>query len=280
MRILILGSGGMAGHIITTYFEEKGYNVTNMSNKSQVNESTINMDVMGEEFKKYLDINSFDVIINCIGILIQDSEARKDLAVYLNSYLPHFLEQKYLNSNTKIIHMSTDCVFSGENAPYKEDSPYDGQTFYDRSKALGEIKNKKDLTLRMSIIGPDLMADGVGLYNWFMAQEGEIFGYKNVLWTGVTTIELAKGMEAAIQQGLSGLYNFVPVQNISKYELLNLLNDVFRKNISIIPVENIIIDKTLINNRNDFNYKIPDYKEMVKEMRDWIKSHEKLYSHY
>ena len=101
--------------------------------------------------------------------------------------------------------MSTDCVFSGKTGGYDESSLRDGETFYDRSKALGELENQKDLTFRNSIIGPDLNEEGIGLFNWFMKQTGEINGYTKAMWTGVTTLTLAKAMESAVQQGLTGL---------------------------------------------------------------------------
>src|SRR5699024_1115052 len=107
---------------------------------------------------------------------------------------------------TKIIHMSTDCVFSGKIGNYKEDSLRDGETFYDRSKALGELDNQKDLTFRNSIIGPDINENGIGLFNWFMKQEGSINGYSKAIWTGVTTLTLAKAMDSALKEDLVGIY--------------------------------------------------------------------------
>ena len=94
--------------------------------------------------------------------------------------------------------MSTDCVFSGKTGWYSETSSRDGETFYDRSKALGELENNKDLTFRNSIIGPDLNKNGIGLFNWFMKQEGQIYGFTKAIWTGVTTLTLAKAMERCV----------------------------------------------------------------------------------
>ncbi len=281
-KIVILGSGGAAGHVITTHLTERGYEVINISGRKRANKDTILLDLTNTElFEKFLDKNEFDIIINCAGILIAESEKRKDLSAYINSFLPHFLENKYSGTSTRIIHLSTDCVFSGQNPPYKENSSYDGTLFYDRSKALGEIINKKDLTFRMSIIGPDRSTEGIGLFNWFMKQDGTSNGFTRAYWTGVTTIELAKGIEAAIQQNLTGLYHFVPDQNISKYELLHLFKSVFGKNnILIEPQENALIDKTLINTRKDFKYQIPDYVQMVIEMREWILNHKDFYPQY
>jgi dTDP-4-dehydrorhamnose reductase len=281
-KVLVLGSSGMAGHVVTQTMIEAGYSVDNLTVRKKFNKDTTLIDLTDKKrFEEYLNKNDYDVIINCVGLLVEASEKRKDLSAYLNSFLPHYLEHKYQNTKTKIIHMSTDCVFSGKNGPYKEDSPYDGELFYDRTKALGEIINNKDLTFRMSIIGPDINEEGVGLFNWFYKQKGEITGFTKSIWTGVTTIQLAKCMVAAIENNLTGLYNLVPNENISKYELLALFKEVFqRDDITIKSVEGIAADKTLLNTRKDFSCKVPDYRTMVEDMRRWVIDHKDFYKHY
>lgn len=280
--VLVLGAGGMAGHVVATYLKESGYDVSTVSARNKLDETTALLDATDQsQLNKYLDQNDFDFVVNCIGILVQQSEDRKDLASYLNGYLPHLLEYRYRNMATKVIHLSTDCVFSGKNAPYYENSPYDGEPFYDRSKALGEINNDKDLTFRMSIIGPDMQKNGIGLFNWFYAQTGSVNGFDKAMWNGITTIELAKGIKSAIEQDLTGLYHLVPQENISKYNLLKLFADIFgRGDIVVNPVDTVVLDKTLVNTRDDFNHEIPSYSEMVTEMKDWINSHKALYGHY
>jgi dTDP-4-dehydrorhamnose reductase len=282
MKVLVLGAGGMAGHVIATYLSEKNHDVNTLSAHNKFNDQTVLIDVTDQErLREYLDQNSFDIVVNCIGLLVKQSEQRNDLAVFLNSYLPHFLENYYKDTTTRIIHLSTDCVFSGKNAPYREDSTYDGELFYDRSKALGEIINGKDLTFRMSIIGPDMQQSGVGLFNWFYAQTGQLNGYKNVIWNGITTIELAKSIDEAIDSNLTGLYQLVPQTNISKYDLLNLFVKTFdRQDITVNPETSTVSDKTLINTRTDFSHTIPTYEVMVAEMHDWVKNHQELYGHY
>jgi dTDP-4-dehydrorhamnose reductase len=272
----------MAGHVIALYLREHGYSVDTLSATTPLDEKTQLIDVQDQaSLLKALDAKQYDAVINCIGLLVKKSEARKDLAAYLNGFLPHFLEHHFKNAKTRVVHLSTDCVFSGKKPPYREDSEYDGEMFYDRSKALGEIINDKDLTLRQSIIGPDMKPTGTGLLNWFMQQHGEISGYTKSIWNGVTTIELAKGVDATLKQGLTGLYHFVPDTNISKYDLLLLLKDVFaRDDIKISATEGIAHDKTLINTRKDFDYAVPTYREMLEEMKEWIETHKSLYSHY
>lgn len=279
MRILVLGAGGMAGHVVSLALREKGYDVETLSARHRLDSRTHLIDVSDtQRFDSFLDSHHFDVVVNCIGLLIQQSEQRKDMAAYINGYLPHKLAYRYRESTTRVIHISTDCVFSGHNAPYRENSPLDGQTFYDRSKALGEIINDKDLTFRMSIIGPEIQEKGVGLFHWFMQQRGTVHGYTNAMWSGITTIELAKGIVAAIEQRLSGLYHLVPKANISKYNLLCLFREIFKcSNIDIEPRTEPVLDKTLVNTRNDFDYQVQLYPQMIEDMRRWIESHREIY---
>lgn len=282
MKVLVLGAGGMAGHVVALYLREQGLEVETLSANNKLDLDTYLINVLDiEKFKSFLDSKKYDIVINCIGVLVQQSEERKDLAVYINSYFPHFLETYYNNSKTRIIHLSTDCVFSSNNPPYYENSEYDGQLFYDRSKALGEIINDKDLTFRMSIVGPDMTKKGVGLFNWFSQQSDEISGYDKFIWNGITTIELAKGIKEAIEQNLTGIYHLVSTTSISKFNLLQLFKEVFgRKDIKITPNSDTILDRTLINTRHDFDFVVPDYKTMVEEMRNWVESHKDLYQHY
>lgn len=282
MRILVLGAGGMAGHVVTYYLRENGFDVDSLSAKSSLDDDTHILDVTDKvRFIEFLDAQKYDVVINCIGLLVKQSDERKDQAVYINSYLPRFLEQYYKDSPTKVIHISTDAVFSGQKQPYREDSAYDGETFYGRTKALGEIINDKDLTFRTSIIGPAITKDGTGLFNWFYGQKGEVQGFTTAIWNGVTTVELAESMAAAIKQNLTGLYHLAPKDSISKFDLLKLFKETFDlKDVKVKPAEGAAVNMTLKNTRTDFKHKVPDYKTMVDNMKTWIKSHPELYGHY
>ena len=220
-------------------------------------------------------------MINCIGVLNEACDIIPSIAVYLNSYLPHFIAELLKNTTTKLIHMSTDCVFSGKSAPYAENSMHDGETFYDRTKALGEMNDDKNLVFRNSIIGPDMKKNGIGLYNWFMQQKGTINGFTGAIWTGVTTLTLAKAMERAAIENITGLYHLVNNQSISKFELLKLFNTHFKADeMTILPSDTVNADKTLLNNRKDFSFEVPSYEEMIIEMKQWIWSHKNLYPHY
>jgi len=282
MKVLILGGTGMAGHTISIYFKEAGHEITAFSRSKVDYCKNVNGDITDfENLKKIIIEGQYDAIINAIGILNQDAEDHKSNAVLLNSYLPHFLSDTTKEMKTRVIHMSTDCVFSGKTGGYSETSFRDGETFYDRSKALGELENNKDLTFRNSIIGPDMSESGIGLFNWFMKQNGQINGFTKAIWTGVTTLTLAKAMEQALKENLTGLYNLVNNETISKYELLKLFNKYMRDGqIEIQPSDNLSLDKSLINNRTDFSFEVPSYETMVAEMKEWIDNHKDLYPHY
>ena len=282
MKVFVLGCNGMAGHMISLYFSEKGHDVLGFdrSRSSLVNS------IAGNAFdtsslKEIIENGKFDTVINCIGILNQVAEDKKALATFLNSYFPHFLADVTSGTDTQVIHMSTDCVFSGKRGEYAEDDFRDGETFYDRSKALGELEDGKNITLRNSIVGPDINPKGIGLMNWFMQQSGLIQGYTKAMWTGQTTLQLAKTMEVAAKEKAHGLYNTVPDHSISKYDLLQLFNHYLRGDkIVIEPIEGINADKSLKRTRYEFNYIIPDYQTMIADLAEWTIKHKEMYPHY
>lgn len=282
MKFLVLGCNGMSGHTVSIYLKEKGHKVIGFARYKSRFIETIVGDAREQDFLKQSVWNEEpDSIVNCIGILNRDAECKKSEAVYLNSYLPHFLEDITSNTKTQVIHISTDCVFSGEKGNYSEDALRDGKSFYDRSKALGELENEKDFTIRTSIIGPDLNPDGIGLMNWFMQQKDYIWGYSNAIWTGITTLQLAKCIEYIAKEKISGLYNVVPIKSISKYDLLVLCNAYLRNNtISIRRSEKYVVDKSLQGRAFNDLYEIPDYKTMMTEMASWMERRAKIYPHY
>ena len=279
MKIMVLGAAGMAGHTIALYFQEKGYDVTGfVARPVPFVKYVLGNALDSAALKDIISKEKSDVIINCIGILNKNAEDNPAEAIFLNSFLPHYLVKLTEDTSTKIIHMSTDCVFAGNTGPYSEDSFPDGRSVYDRTKALGELNDAKNLTFRNSIIGPDVKATGIGLFNWFMKQKGHIKGYTKAIWTGVTTLTLAKAMERAIEDNLTGLYNLVNNVSISKYDLLKLFNKYFRDNKLVIePSGDVCLDKTLLCTRTDFSYAVPSYEEMVSEMKEWIEKTEQNY---
>lgn len=283
MKFLVIGSNGMAGHIISLYLKEQGHDVTGYAREKSKYVDTVVGDATDFELLKNTIMHEkYDSVINCVGILNQFAESDHANAVLVNGYLPHYLAKITEGTDIQIIQMSTDCVFSGKTGNYTESSIPDGTLFYDKSKAIGELDDDKNITLRNSIVGPDIKARGIGLLNWFMQQEGSINGFTGAIWTGQTTLQLAKTMEQAAKLRAHGLINMVPDESINKYELLKLFNRYIRQNpIEIKPVDKFVANKSLIRTRFDeFNYRIPSYEIMIKELGDWMKEHREMYPHY
>lgn len=284
-KILIIGSKGMAGHVMQSYFTSiDTFEVFAVARNSIEDAKNFNVDVSDtEKLQTLIKIHEFDVIINCIGILNKDAEDNPAKAVWFNSYFPHFLEEITKNTNTKVIHISTDCVFSGKKGNYTEQDLKDGIGFYAQSKALGEIDNTKDVTIRTSIIGPEINPNGIGLLHWFLNQplDSKLNGYSNAYWTGLTTLELAKVVHEIIKQNSTGIIQVVPNEKINKYELLKLFNSIFRNNqLEILAFDAYKVDKSLLFTRKDFNYNVPTYEQMLQDLKTWILDHNALYKHY
>ncbi|MGX6442328.1 dTDP-4-dehydrorhamnose reductase family protein [Neobacillus sp. K501] len=272
MKILVLGGNGMAGHIIAQYFKNcSTYTVFSTSRDSSIPDTFL-LDVRDQRMlEEIIDSIKPDVVINCVGILNEQASQNPLSALLVNSLLPHTLAKLMDRYGGRLIHISTDCVFSGIKGDYAENDPLDGQTVYAKTKSLGEVIGSNHLTIRTSIVGPEIRGNGIGLMNWFMQQNGEIKGYVNVFWNGVTTLELAKAIHKMIEQNITGLYHLTAPQKISKYELLELFKIVFKKeDVVITPDETIKSDKTLKNTRKDFIYHVPVYKQMLVELRDWL----------
>lgn len=274
-KILVLGGEGMLGHIVRLYFRENNYDVrtTTLSD-----EGDYQFDALKniQQLETILDDFKPNAVINCIGILNQVAEDNHALAVMLNSYLPHYADELCQDRSIKFIHVSTDCVFDGKKGEYTEADFKDATTFYGQSKALGEIAQGPNVTLRTSIIGPDRNERGIGLFQWFMNQKGKTNGFDKVIWTGVTTLQLAKVMEKVIKHNLSGLRHAVNNEKIDKCSLLGLINERFNKKIIIVPKSDQVSNKSLVRT-TDFDFKIPSYEVMIDEMADWIESHADLY---
>ena len=283
-KVIILGSGGLIGHQVFNYLNDTGnYELHNISQSYKVSSETVLIDARDEK-KLFDSITSIspNYIINCIGILINGSEADPENAIYLNSYMPHRLVKLSDRINAKLIHISTDCVFSGDKKePYIETDEKDGRSIYARTKGLGEVINDKHLTIRTSVIGPELKNDrDEELFHWFMSQSGEISGYTKAIWSGVTSIELAKAVKWSIDKNITGLYHITNNSSISKYNLLKLLKKYTKKNIIIKPSDCKDVDRSFIDTRLLLDYKIPSYERMVSDMVDLISKKRSLYSQY
>lgn len=266
-KVLVLGSTGLIGHQIYTHLDSLNkYKIFNLS-KSKLNNDTILVNAVNyiQIEKSIIDISP-DIVINCIGILIENSDLDPELAEEVNAKFPNNLRLTCDKLNIKLIHISTDCVFSGNRGNYHESDLKDSLTIYGKTKALGEIFSKNHLTIRTSVIGPSLKKIGSELFDWFMMQEKEINGYTDSIWSGVSTLYLARMIEFSIENNINEIYNFSSNNSISKYDLLCIINKIFNKNIMIKKVKGIKTNKVLIDNRKLIDFKIPDYSCMVNEM--------------
>ena len=281
-KILILGAAGMAGHMLYYYLLNTNmYLLTALLYHEKINTDSIICDVRDQKnLSIVIDRDDPDIIVNCIGALIDESKHHPDNAILLNSWLPHYLVNKCRNSKTKLIHISTDCVFSGEKGCYAETDPPDAVDIYGRTKALGEIINNKDATLRASIVGPELKTDGKGLFHWYMNQTGEIEGYQNALWSGITTYHLAVSIEYVIEHNLCGLFNVTNGIPISKLDLLRLFFKYFHSDVNALKSnQHYSINKSLQKSLK-FDFKIPEYEVMIIELKKWMDNNISLYPQY
>mgnify|MGYP001179962627 FL=1 len=282
-RVLILGSTGLIGHQIYNYLKNDGnYELHNIAFREKIEKDTIILDARDENnLIEQIKILKPEYIINCIGILISASNKDPKSAIFLNAYMPHRLEALSNKINAKLTHISTDCVFSGsKKEPYIENDYKDGKDTYAKTKGLGEIISDKHLTLRTSVVGPELKTDGEELFHWFMNQEDEISGFTKSIWSGVTTIELAKAVKWSIENNITGLYHVTNNSSITKYELLKLFKKYTKKKIEIKKVDGKDIDKSFIDTRLLLDYEIPTYEKMISDMVDLINDNRSLYFQY
>lgn len=277
-KVLILGSTGMLGHQVYYYLKQySNYEIIDVAFRRKLHEGTIILDITKkEQVEAFINKCNPNIIINCIGVLISGSKSNPANAIYVNSFFPHQLAHLARKIGAKVIHISTDCVFSGNKGSYHENDLRDADDVYGRSKALGELINNDDLTIRTSIIGPELKQSGEGLFNWFMQQKGTINGYVNAFWGGVTTLELAKAITKAIESNIRGIVHLTNNEKISKFELLLLFQEVWNKNdVEIQKYAGKYVDKSLIQDSEW--YKVPSYKEMLIDLRIWMNSIEIVY---
>jgi dTDP-4-dehydrorhamnose reductase len=272
-KIVVLGSSGMAGHMVYKYLSSLGkYDVLGVSKQKIAGIKSVEFDVENDmpEFVEFLWDHRPDVIINCIGLLVKACEDDHSSAIFLNSYLPHLLAATADGIKARVVHISTDCVFDGSEGPYFETSWPTEKNWYGRTKALGEINNGRDITLRTSIIGPELKLESIGLFEWFMRQTGTITGYNNVIWNGITTLELAIQIDRILDTDLSGIYHLTSQHHITKGNLLNGIRNIWERRdtkILLKPADEPK-NKALINSRGDeYNPGIPSYLTQLEELK-------------
>lgn len=281
-RILVIGGTGMLGHMVYLFLKELNqFEVFNSVYRNKLTEDSYTCNVKDQNsiFELLNDIQP-SIVINCVGALVKESAETPSSAIYLNALLPHLLKDLCNQRNAKLIHISTDCVFSGKKGNYSENDFRDADDVYGRSKSLGEIFEKPHTTLRTSIIGPELKSNGSGLLNWFLTQNETINGFSNAYWGGVTTLELAKAIEICINEELSGLYHVTNGNKISKYELLHLFKkETPNKNILINNYSEYISDKSLMKS-DKYNFNVPSYSQMIEELFIFMNSNLIHYPNY
>lgn len=279
MRILILGGDGMLGHRLFRHFS--------LRHEARV---TLRRP-LGEyaAFGLYDAKNAFggielgradalvpvaeawrpEVMINAAGIVKQRPTADEAIpSIEVNALLPHRLAVLGGRIGARLVHFSTDCVFSGRKGNYRETDPADAEDLYGRTKLLGEVHDSRCITLRTSMIGPELSRK-TGLLEWFLAQHGTIRGYRNAVFSGFTTLELARIVDILLTRfpQASGLYH-VSSAAISKFDLLTLLKHRLGLAVQIAPDEEFRCDRSLDSSRfrSEFGYRPPAWPAMVDEL--------------
>ena len=211
-----------------------------------------------------------DVVINCVGLIKQLAISNEVLAaVPINTLLPHRLALHCKAGGARLIHFSTDCVFTGEQGNYRESDQPDARDLYGISKLLGEVAEAHTITLRTSMVGHELGSDR-SLLEWFLSQRGSVKGYSRAIFSGLPTVELARIVcEHVIPRSdLNGLYH-VSAEPIAKLDLLRLFAAAYERDIEIVPDEALVIDRSLNSDRfrAATGYRPPSWPEMVAEMR-------------
>lgn len=273
MKILVIGAAGMLGHSLFRYFDKK-YDVIGTTRKNSWHKNIFN----GYDATEFEKLSEFileqkpDVIFNCVGIIKQQEAAKNNLvSIEVNSLFPHKLASFSLENNIKVIHFSTDCVFSGKEGNYTEDSNPDSRDLYGLSKLMGEIKYENSLTLRTSIIGHELNSS-LSLIDWFLSQNKKCKGFSKAIFSGFPTNSLARIIDEVILKNFLagkkyGLYH-LSSDPIDKYSLLKLVADKYNKEIEIYKEDSFVIDRSLNSSRfrSDFNFSPRGWSDLVDEM--------------
>ena len=281
-NIVVLGVNGMLGSTLFQYFKDKTNLIVKGILRKKVNlpssykykksEDLIECNVLEEDRLKLL-INDLqpNLVINCIGIVKNHHQANDPLIIIkINSLLPHLLSGICETANSRLVHISTDCVFSGKSGLYIEDDPTDPIDLYGKSKLLGEVCNGNDLTLRTSCIGEELNTQR-NLLSWFLSQSHTVNGFSKAIFSGLPTIEIARIIVDIIipNSSLKGIYH-LSSNPIDKFSLLNLINNTYKKNIIIENSTEVVIDRSLDSTkfRKATGYEPLEWKDLVQIMYD------------
>jgi dTDP-4-dehydrorhamnose reductase len=277
MKILILGGSGMLGHRLWLELSQSHETWATLRAAAELarhpafdlKRACAPVDVLRrDDLSQALGAVRPDCVINCIG-LIKQLHQDPLAALELNAVLPHRLAHLCAAAGARLIHISTDCVFSGREGNYAETSPADADDLYGRTKFLGEVTTSAHcLTLRTSIIGRELKTR-LGLIEWFLSQAGPVQGFRRAIYTGLTTDEMARAIRDYVlpHPQLHGLYQ-VASTPISKYDLLLLAREAFGRRITIQPSDSLICDRSLNGERfhQATGYAAPSWPQMLQTL--------------
>lgn len=282
-RIVVFGANGMLGHAVLRFMAADRFSEVIGVVRSEASAAALNhvtraqIFILGNVESPDGLVGLFeslrpDVVINCVGLVKQLAHSQDPLAVLpINTIFPHRLAQLCYLVGSRLVHISTDCVFSGAKGGYKEEDVPDAQDLYGRSKLLGEVDYPYAVTLRTSIIGHELKSTH-GLIGWFLAQQGHVKGYTKAIFSGLPTCELARIIRDVImpRTELNGLYH-VASHPISKHDLLCMVNQEYGKGLKIESDKQIKIDRSLNADRffEATGYKAPDWPELIAQMREF-----------
>ena len=278
--VLVLGASGMLGHTVLSFFNQSlGYQVWGSARSAGVlkyfpaewqDRIVCGVDVENtDSLARLLTLSKPDVVINCIGLIKQLADANDPLvAIPINALLPHRLARLCGAAGARLVHMSTDCIFSGAKGMYTEADMSDAKDLYGRSKFLGEVDYPHAITLRTSIIGHELNG-GHSLVGWFLAQQGSVKGFRRAIFSGLPTVELARIIRDHVipDPGLHGVHH-VSADPINKFDLLTLISNVYGKKIDIATDDNFVIDRSLDSTRfrEATGYQPQPWPELVRRM--------------
>jgi dTDP-4-dehydrorhamnose reductase len=282
-KILIFGASGMLGNTLMRFFSKNSgveiFGTIRFADSKEffpigIKDNLID-GVRIDDFERLqsilLEINP-DVVINCIGLVKQASDANDPLqAIFINSYWPHCLAKICSVAGARLIQVSTDCIFSGDRGNYLEDDFPDATDLYGRTKFLGELKYPNSVTLRTSIIGHELRTKR-SLVDWFLSQKNGVNGYTNAIFSGLPTVELATVIQDYVipNPGLSGLFH-VSAEPISKFNLLQMIAHEYGKDITITPDDTIKINRSLDAKKFKLatGYSSKSWTQLIAEMHSF-----------
>lgn len=288
MRILILGGDGMLGHQLLRQWRGR-YDVRATLRRDASSYTGLPVFGNGNAYYGVDAVRTEDLVgvfsdfhpeavVNAVGIVKQQSAAKESIpSIEINALFPHRLAVLCKAAGARLVHMSTDCVFAGKSGNYREADPADAEDLYGKSKFLGEVHEDRCVTLRTSIIGTEISRKK-SLLEWFLAQPGPIKGYRRAIFSGLTTLEMARVIEKLLTQypRASGLYH-VSAAPISKYELLMKIKQRLDLKVQITPDESLRIDRSLDSTRfrQEFGYVPPSWDDMIDELTKDIRRGDK-----